>query len=73
MNSVCSTASSTACLITNYFVTCRIDFAIAIPSTGTTEPINNPVTTGVTTTEDIVEQLVNKMLNATSPLLKKLA
>lgn len=57
----------------NNSITWIIDFAIAIPLTGTTEPINNPVRIGVTITEDMVEQVVSRILNATSPFPRKLA
>ena len=55
------------------FCTCKIDFDIATASTGTTEPMRNPVRRGVIITEVMVDELVKRMLNATSPLLKKLA
>lgn len=53
--------------------TCSIDFDMAIASTGTTDPISRPVKRGVIRTEAMVVELVRRMLNATSPLLKKLA
>lgn len=54
-------------------ITCKIDLDIATGSTGTIEPIKRPVRRGVTITEEMVVMLVSKILNATSPLLKKLA
>lgn len=50
-----------------------MDFDIATPSTGITEPIKRPVRRGVTSTEEIVVELVSRMLKAISLLLKKLA
>ena len=55
------------------FTTCNIDFDMATASTGTTDPISRPVKRGVTSTEAMVVELVRRMVNATSPLLKKLA
>ena len=57
----------------NSMGTCKIVFDIAIASTGTTDPIKRPVKRGVIRTDATVLELVNRMLNATSPLLKKLA
>jgi hypothetical protein len=57
-------------IVKNLVLTYKMDLDIAMPSTGTTEPIRRPVRRGVTTTEDIVEELVSSILKATSPLLR---